>query len=212
MLGRKIFSLLFGLVGMCLMVGAVVLCLGSLDAEPKLVELPQVAEERAEALLEAIGQGDYAEAGTMLLGQPDLGADREPADEVGMLVWDAFLKSVAYEFTGDFYATDTGIARDVTISCLDISGVTEKLEERAQALLEQRVSESGYVPEWYDENGNYRGDFIDEVLLEAAAQAVEEDGRTISRELTLKLVYQEDQWWVVPDQALLEAISGGLAG
>lgn len=212
MLGRKIFSLLFGLVGLCLMVGTVVLCLGSLHKNPALVEVSAAAQQRAEAFLEAVAQGDYAEAGTMMLGQPDLGADREPADAVGVLVWDAFVVSMKYEFTGDFYATENGIARDVRMTCLDVSGVTQTLEERAKARLQQRVSENGYDPELYDENGNYREDFVEEVLLEAAEQALQEDGKTTSRELTLKLVFQGDQWWVVPEQALLEAISGGLAG
>lgn len=212
MLGRKIFSLLLGLVGLCLMVGTLVLCLCSLDAEPVLVELPKAAEERAEALLEAIAEGDYAVAAGMMQGQPDLGADRAPADEVGVLVWDAFVDSLVYTFPGDFYAVDTGLARDVTVTCLDISSVTENLPQRTQLILEQRVSEAEELTAVYEESGAYREDVISEVLLEAAAQALEEDAKTISRELTLKLVYQDDQWWVVPDQALLEVISGGVTG
>ena len=32
------------------------------------------------------------------------------------------------------------------------------------------------------------------------------------REITLKLVFSQVQWWVMPDQALLQVISGGTAG
>ena len=42
--------------------------------------------------------------------------------------------------------------------------------------------------------------------------ALREDARTREQDLTLNLVYKQGRWWVAMDQALLSAISGGIAG
>jgi hypothetical protein len=47
-------------------------------------------------------------------------------------------------------------------------------------------------------------------LYRAAQEALEQDARQISWELTLNLVYESGQWWIMPEQGLLRAISGGV--
>ena len=42
--------------------------------------------------------------------------------------------------------------------------------------------------------------------------ALEEDAKTTQQQLTVNLVYKQGRWWVVADQTLLSAISGGIAG
>jgi hypothetical protein len=49
-------------------------------------------------------------------------------------------------------------------------------------------------------------------LEDAVTQALAEDGKTVSREFTMNLIWQDDQWWILPEQDLLSAISGGIAG
>lgn len=208
----KFFAGIFGTLGAALAVGTVVLSLRSLNVSPVLLTKPEAAEKQAQAMMEAICDGDFTGAGNLMYGTPDLGAGRAPADEAGVLIWDAFLDSLRYEFTGDCYATDAGVARDVTIESLDVSSVTAALKERSQTLLAQRVAEAEDVGQIYDENGEYREDFVMEVLNDAVYQALEEDGTYVSRQVTLNLIYQEGQWWIAPDSALLEAISGGIAG
>lgn len=209
---KNLFSGLFGLLGIVLLTATLFLCLHGLDASAVLLTAPEDALRQSEAMMEAVAQGDFAAAGARMQGQPDLGADREPADEVGKMIWAAFLDSIRYEFTGECYATDSGIARDMTVETLDISSVTASLRQRSQTLLNRRVAAAEDVEQIYDENGDYREDFVMEVLHDAARQALEEDAVTVSREITLNLVYRQGQWWVVPDAALLSAISGGIAG
>lgn len=206
----KFFSAIFALLGTVLMVGTAALCLISLDADVKVKKLPDEAVECSEKLMEALDSGDYAVVGSLLYGQPDLGADREPADEMGELVWSAFTDSISFAFAGECYATNSGFSRDATITTLDISGVTGALTERAHALLTARVEAAQEMSEIYDEENNFREDLVNEVLREALAQALAEDAQTVTYDVTLNLIYREDQWWVVPDQALLQAISGGV--
>lgn len=88
--------------------------------------------------------------------------------------------------------------------------MTVNLKERSQTLLEQRVAEAVDVSEIYDENNEYREDFVMAVLRSAVEDALKEDARKMTVELTVKLSYQDGSWWVVADEALLDAISGGI--
>ena len=49
---------------------------------------------------------------------------------------------------------------------------------------------------------------VDQALDGAVTQALSEDAQTVTRDVTLGLIYQDGTWWVVPDQALLQIISG----
>ena len=207
----KFFSAVLALLGTVLMVGSILLCLVSLNAEPRLMEVPDGAREQAVSMLDAICAGDYETASGLMYGQPDLGAGREPAEEEGALIWDAFVQSISYEFSGEPYATENGIAFNLRMETMDLSAVTARLEERTQAQLQKRVQTADDVAMLYDEDNNFREDVVEEALSVAVQQALSEDAATLSRELTLNLIYRDGQWWVVFDQALLEAISGGVA-
>lgn len=207
----KFVSAVLALLGTLLMAGTAVLCLVSLKAEPKLLQVSDAARERAVDVMDAVCAGDYEAAGSMMYGQPDLGAGREPADEVGAPVWEAFVESLSYELKGEPTATDSGIAWTVQVEALDISSVTVSLQERAEALLQQRAEQAEDMSEVYDEDNNFREDVVAQVLCEAVAQALAEDAVTVSREASLNLICQDGQWWVAADQALLQAISGGVA-
>ena len=207
----KFFSGVFGLLGLALAAGTVWLSLHSLNAAPVLVFQPEAAEEQAQALMTAVEKGDYTTAGNLMYGCPDLGADHDAADRVGQLIWSVFQRSFDYEFTGEFYATDSGVARDVKISALDISGVTENWGVLSQNLLTQRMEQAEDMSEIYDENNEYREDFVMDVLYDAVLQALGEDAEYIEQEITLNMVYEQGQWWIVPDHALLQAISGGVS-
>lgn len=206
------FSSLFGLMGTILAVGTVCISLWARNAEPVLLSAPKAAVERLETVLDAVCRGDYETAGSLIQGNPDLGVDRQPTDAVGVLLWDAFADSMAYSMKGTCYATDSGVAQDVEFTSLNISAVTGALGQEAQTLLAQRVECAEGPEQVYDENGEYRADFAMEVLLDAAEQILLKEPEYTTQTVTLHLVYEQGQWWVVPDAALLAAISGGITG
>ena len=210
MKANKIFSWLFSLIGVCAGAAGIYLALQYMNADPVLVRQPDAAREQVVQVLDAVCAGDYAAAGSNLYGTPNLGVDREAADEVGVLIWDAYVDSLSYELQGQLYATDSGVAQDVVITGLDISSVTATLGDRSKALLEQRVAEAEDASELYDENGEYREDMVMDVLYEAAQQALAEDAVFQTAQVQLNLVYANDQWWVLPETPLLNAISAGL--
>lgn len=208
----NLLSGIFAAAGILLALIAVILSLTNLKASPVLAAVPEDAAACSDAIMSALARGDFAKAEKLLYGTPDLGVDRKASDEVGELIWDAFVDSIEYEFTGDFYATDSGIARDVTITALELASVTENMGQRSTALLERRVANAEDVSQVYDENNEYREDFVMNVLFDAVYQSLQEDARYVSQDVTLNLVYQQGKWWVMPDQEFLAVISGGTAG
>ena len=207
---KKILSAIFIIVGIAAAVMAVNMGLSNKDADPVLLAPPEAATQQVTGLMEAVCSGDFNAASTYLQGQPNLGVDREATDEVGVLIWEAFCDSMSYELVGECYATEEGLSQNVTLTCMDVTSVTAVLKERSQALLEQRVDEAENLEDVYDDELQYREDFVMDVLYDAAVAALEEDAKTITMELTLNMSYQNEQWWIAADRDLLDAISGGI--
>lgn len=207
---KKVFAAVFAVIGICAAAAAVYIGANFTDREPQLLTPPTVARSKVVTLMDAVCEGDYDLASQAILGTPSLGVDREADGEVGALIWNAFQDSLSYELVGECYTTDDGLAQDVTITGLDIESVTVNLRQRSQTLLEQRVQEAEDTSEIYDENNDYREDFVMDVLYDAAVQALAEDAVEKTVSLTIKLSYSGGSWWVVADNGLLDAISGGI--
>lgn len=205
----RVLALVFAVLALCAAGAGVYLTLNNIGSKPQLVQTPQEAQQRALTLLDALCEGDYAQVSSQLYGQPELGLDRDPADAVGVLLWEALTESRSYEILRDCYATDSGIAMDVAVEGLDLDRILNDLRQQAQTLLEQRVSQAEDTSEIYDEHGEYREDFVMEVLADAVAKVMAQDAENARWELTLRFVYDEGRWWIRPDEMLLAAISGG---
>lgn len=206
----KFFGLVFVLAGIAVAVFTYQLCMDNQESIPVLLAPVEEAEQQAVTLMDAVAAGDYAAAETMILGNPKLGVDRDPADVAGSMIWDAFVESYSYELVGDSYATDSGIAQNVRVSYLDIGSVTANLQTRAQTLLEQRVAAAEDMEAIYDENNDYEEAFVMEVLEDAVKDALREDAKSTGMEFTINLVYRDGSWVVVSDSLLMTAISGGI--
>ena len=206
----RMIGALFGVAGVCAAGLCITLAFQKMDASPVLVEQPESAQAQVEVLMEAVSNNDYVTASTVIRGNPVFGADREPGDAVSGLIWDAFVESVSYELVGELYATDSGVAQNITVTTLDMGSVTEKLKERSEKLLEQRVEAAEDPDEVYDENNEYREDFVMQVLYDATVQALQQDARTVTSDVTINMIFENGQWWIVSDSALLSAITGGV--
>lgn len=207
---RNFISAIFGCLAICAAGAAIFLSLTSLNAEPVLTSNPDEAEARVQEFMEAVCAADYQKVSACISGNPSLGMERDAADEVGVLLWNAYTDSLSYTVVGECYATDDGLAQQVQLTGMDITSVTAVLKDRSQAMLEQRVQEAEDATDIYDENNEYREDFVMGVLYDAASAALKSDAKEMTMEFTLNLVYQDDQWMIVVDNAVLDAISGGI--
>ena len=200
---------IFGALAAVLAVAALLICLTQRNAVPRLFGKTEGAEKCARAMMECISRGDYAGASAYLYGTPSLGTDAQRETPAAALIWDAFVSSLECQSQGSCYATDAGVAMDFTVSGLDIPSLTQELKQRAFAVLEARVEAAEDMSQVYDSNQQYREDFAQSVLEEAAREAVAAVG-PVENAVTVQLVYEGNQWWVVPDGALMTAISGGI--
>lgn len=207
---NKILSCLFAALGVCAAVLGIVLSISFLKTEPILLKRSDAAQKQVVSMMDAVCMGDYSAAGQKMYGMPAFGPNREATDDIGVLFWDAFSDSVSYELVGDCHAQSHYIAQKVRITHLDFASLTEHLRPRFQALLEQRIAEAEDVSEIYDENNNYREDVVMELLHQAAEECLQEEGKLVTVEVSVKLIYDQGQWWIVPDEELMEAITGGI--
>ena len=207
-LANRVSSVIFAILGVLAIVLVIYICSTQLNTPPKLTFSPELPQARVKGFMESMSNGEYSNAEEYLIGQPDLGASKVPSDEIGAMIWQEFVNSTDYSLSGSCYATDDGLAQNVTYTYLDISSVTANLRERSQALLKDRINSAKDVSEIYDENNEYRSDLVNEVLVQAVKDALKEDAKYITTEITINLKYQDNQWWVEPDQALLDVLFG----
>lgn len=206
----RVLSGLFAVLGLTAAALGIWLGLGSVDAAPVLLRQPEAVPERVEQMLELVSAGDYNGAGKLMQGQPDFGADREAADEAGRILWDAFVSGFSYRLEGECYATDSGVAQDVVITRLEPDSVTAGLRDRIRSVLEKRLETAEDVSEVYDENNNFREEVVAEALLEALKEAIREDASYTGVTVTVTLVWRDGSWWIVPEEGLIRAITGGI--
>ena len=206
----KFFAVIFGLLGAAIAAGTVFLCLQSLNQEPVLVKAPIAATTQVESMMRAVCKNDYASVSELIYGTPDLGANQEEQDAITTMIWDAFIASIEYEMVGDCYATNSGVAQDVHLKYLDIVALTEALQIRARNLLEQRITEADDMEDIYDENNDFRQDFLDTIVVDAVRETVAQDAQYLEADLTVNLAFSDGKWWIVSDTALIQFISGGM--
>ena len=206
----RFFSGVFLYLGLGLMGLALVLVMAKPGTAPTLLSPAQDAQDQVVNMMDALCQGDFSAVEQYLLDQPRLGADREPADAAGALIWDAFKSSFSYALSGDCYATDTGVAQDVTLTYLDISSVTANLAQRSEKHLSRLQQEATHTSEIYDEDGNFHSHLVLEVFDTVVREALKEDSKLTSRTFTFQLVQRDDQWYIVSNSDFIQAISGGM--
>ena len=205
----RFIGVLFGILGVVLLVGTAVLCFLSLDATAEVAQLPQAGLDCAQEVMDALGSGDWEKAAARMYGQPDLGVSGAPESPEAQKLWQAFQKSLTYEFIGPCYATDTGFARSALVSALKVSSVTDKVSTYAREMLNERIAAATEMGELYDENGDFRADLMEKIMTLALDKALAQDGEMEEVDVTLELVYRDGAWWAVPDQALLKLLTGG---
>lgn len=191
---RKLFSGVFAVVGTILMAGTALLCLISLNATPKILEFPQDASRTIQSFATALTQGDLTAAGACIYGQPDLAAEADWDDETKNAIWAAYVQSLSCAPAKEPVATDEGIDWAVELTFLDTPALLDAWQQQTNALL-------ALV-------GEDEGDQTQQALADGLTQTLAGELPTQTQQLTLHLIYRDDQWWVSPDTTLLQTLSG----
>lgn len=206
----RFFSGFFLVVAMGLIGVALVVVMAAPGTPPTLLSPADEAQEQVVQMMDALCQGDFSSAGQYILGNPSFGADREPDSATGAVIWDAFVDSLSYELSGECYATDTGVAQNVVFTYLDITSVTDSLAPRSEKHLTRLQEQATHTSEIYDENGNFHSELVMQVLETVVQEALQEDAQFTTCTFTLQLVKQDDRWYILSNNDLIHAISGGM--
>ena len=92
---------------------------------------------------------------------------------------------------------------------MDITGTLAQLENRASGLLKQKLESAEDPAALLDGNGEVQKTLKDEIRTQALTQVLS-DAKTVTTQITFQLIEKDGQWWALPDQALLNILSGGL--
>lgn len=206
----KMVPALYVILGILLAALTVTLSLRSMDAAPVLLKQPEGAAQCVQGFLAQVKAGNLPGASEYLYGRPALASVSGQTDAAGAMLWNAFLSGLQAETLGECIPSDTGVAQRVRISGMQIAVAASHLQETAQTLLNSGAAADPAAA--YDENHAYRASFVDAVLKDAAQQVIAQYGAAQVQELELKLVQDKGQWWIMPDQALYNAITGGIPG
>lgn len=179
-----------------------------LNRDPQFLADPSKVTAAAEEVLDCACTGDLDTLEKMLYCEPSLGDVPNRDTSVQSMIWYAYLDSIRYSLPDTPEVTDEGISLNVSITCLDISAITEALKDTAPDLMAQEAAAAGSDEEIYDADHNYRESFISEVLQKAVSQILRRQPQTMEREITLQLVRSDRQWQVVPNEELLQLLSG----
>ena len=209
MKAARVFAVVFGILGLVLMLGTAAICFGAMDA-PARTEVPEAVEACAEAVVQMLCEGELSNLQTMLYGVPDLGVEDELTGEAAA-VWEIFRKGISCELVSDIYVSGSSYAVDAVVTVPKLASITDSVTEHGKRLLEERIAAAEKMAELYDESGEFRQDVIDEVMAQAVALAFAEEPEILTVETTFGFAYQGKQWRVVPDGNLMRALQGGLA-
>ena len=208
----KIVRILLAMLAAAIMTVSAGLVIHCRDNLPVLAAEPAEASDLVPVFMDALCDGAFSQVESLLYGQPDLGMDKAADTLVGQMLWDAYGDSLDYKLMGDLYATSTGLAQNVKVIGIETASAMKNLGQRVEILLKQGVEEAESVSEIYDEGNSYKQSFVDEIMEEATRQALEEDVQYTYQILPVQLIYREGQWWISPDQALLNVICGSITG
>ncbi|MDO4982420.1 MAG: hypothetical protein Q4E35_02565 [Eubacteriales bacterium] len=157
----------------------------------------------------AVKTGSYTTAYDCLSDYAGLGLENAPEDEIGEAVYEALKESYDYTIMGSATVSKLTAFIPVRVKYLDIGELSRDIPELVNSNIEKIVEETPRN-QIYDADDRY----LPEVTDRAYSQAVEKllDRPEIyyaTEQINVELEYENGQWYIVSDPALLNAISGG---
>ena len=205
----KLASAMFFAAGTVLLVGSVVMSFAALSRPAKAVKPTQEANACAQSVLRALDDGDLSKVEEYFYGKPTLGLEQEPATAEGKQIWNAYRDSIAVTTDGYCYGEGTNIYQTAKVTAMDITGTLSQWDKGAGELLKQKIDAAEDPAVLLDEGGDVPQTLKDELRGQALTQALA-DAKTATTRITFQLMEQDGQWWVLPDQAMLDVLSGAV--
>lgn len=205
---RKISSTILSVMGFLSIIAGIITVFWGLRAEPVMLREPETARQCAEGFLKAFDAGSLMEAAGFLADPSALGEVPGDADTVASLVWDTYRTRLDAKAISGLYTTADGLSMDMELTTLDVDKVVDQIGSLAVKRMQERVAAASDMSELYGDDGQYRSELVDDVLQQAALETLMHDLPTATTSITLHLAQSGEVWKVIPDQTLINALSG----
>ena len=160
---------------------------------------------------DSLESGDYTAAYACLSDYETLGLEQEPETAEARQIYDALKQSYSYLLKGDCVINGKSAAQKVRFRALNIQRTEAAIASRVNGILEAKIAELPPA-EIYDAEGGYLASLTDAVYQEALEEALKNtDSLAMETELEIALRYEQGEWRIVTDRALLNALVGGEA-
>lgn len=205
---RNILAVLLWLMALAVAAFAIFLTARFPGTEARLLTETEDPMVTAEAFLNALCAGDYATAGSHLQGNPDLGLDTLPEEEIPRLLNEAFRQSWRWS-PGLLWHKGSEARLPISFTALDLTKLTADLNGDVLASLALRLDSAQRLEELYNEDNTWREDAVLQATEDVLRRRLRHEEEYLSTtQLTLLLRYENRRWLIVPDEMLYEVLAG----
>lgn len=129
--------------------------------------------------------------------------DNPVANALTKKVWE----SLEFEISGNAYGADSALAVDVTIRAVDAGKTLESAKAQVRPLVNEKVRLAQNLDAIMGEDGQYREDFLNTVLLEALSDALK---KPVMGEQSITVYVRKNggRWEILPEDSLINVLSG----
>lgn len=187
---------------------AVLLCISQLGSPACVVGTLPDPTKTVSAFFDALTSGKYEECDEYITEYTTLGLNAGIRDESVAKLYSEMLGSFSYSIIGEPVVEGSNARVEVELSRLDIPAALKAAEEKTAIYLRSAVQD--YEGTVYNDDGSYTEELLAAVRAEIVEDIIESKADYIITEnITIQLRY-ESGWYIVPDEPLLKALSGGM--
>lgn len=206
-MGKRKAAQFFGIMAAVLALLTVLLSFTCRNANPIVLGGKSRAQKQVQSLLRDVQAADAALVADYFTPGTDLAQiyslDNPVAHKLFGIVWG----NLTYEDMSGVRGDSASLALDVTVSAPDAAKLLALAKEQVRPLVNAKAESGVDTQTMYDENFQLREEFLDEILLEALDR-VKADAPTRQERITVYIRRTDFSWEILPEDSLINALSG----
>lgn len=184
---RKKRTILWTLAGLLFSLSVLLVVISGFSGQIRITDTAGIPIA-ADAVMHAVHTGDWNTLAILVADAQDLEPVTGEEGSAERLIWEAYQQSLQWSCTDGFEADGAQVMQKVSVTCLDISALTDRMIE--------------ILPEISDDVAE------DDLLAAAAEAALFEEPPVLQKDITMAFVRKNGQWKLIPDHTLLALLSG----
>jgi len=194
----------------CILLAALCVSMCGKSAAPAACFGTAAPKKAVTGFFDALCSGNYAAADEYVCDYSGLGLDGTPETSFEKSVFDALKKSYSYKLVGELRLSEErdSYIQTVEFTHINIDVLSEEINDIAQNQL-VAMTENLFKEEIYDDDGEYRPELIDQVLVASLEQlTIGQENFCTTDTLEVELKNNSNKWCIVVSDELADAILG----